>query len=248
MKYFCMDLDNTIIYSYRREIGSEKVLVETMDGKELSYMTVCAYELLKKVAQSKIVVPVTTRSMNQYLRIDFGSDVPIKYALAANGGILLEQGKMNQCWFETTRELVKDADCELEKSVALLAEDPAVYLEIRKVDGLFIYTKSSNSIVTVEKLAAQLDLNKVYVDWNGEKVYVFPQILNKGASLQRFRQYCGEGNSFIAAGDSKFDIPMMLAADVGLCPEGLEFEKRTSIHSFARKHFTEELLQYVLAW
>ena len=57
MTYFCSDLDNTLIYSYRHDIGKEKVLVETKEGKELSYMTKVSYELLKQVSQKKELIP-----------------------------------------------------------------------------------------------------------------------------------------------------------------------------------------------
>ena len=73
MIYFCSDLDNTLIYSYRHDIGNEKVLVETKEGKELSYMTKVSYELLKQVSQKKELIPLTTRSLEQYSRIDFGN-------------------------------------------------------------------------------------------------------------------------------------------------------------------------------
>ena len=33
------DLDNTLIFSYKREIGPDKVCVEVYEGREISFMT-----------------------------------------------------------------------------------------------------------------------------------------------------------------------------------------------------------------
>ena len=36
MILFCSDLDNTLIYSHRREMHADKVLAEYLDGREQS--------------------------------------------------------------------------------------------------------------------------------------------------------------------------------------------------------------------
>ena len=51
MIHFFTDLDNTIIYSYRREIGQDKVLVEEMEGRELSYMTRTSHQKLERLSK-----------------------------------------------------------------------------------------------------------------------------------------------------------------------------------------------------
>lgn len=246
MIYFCSDLDNTLIYSYRHDIGNEKILVETMDGKELSYMTKVSHELLKKVSSEKELVPLTTRSLAQYSRIDFGNQVKVKYAMVANGGILLENNKINEEWFKETREIVGYADAELEKGIEILKKDKNICFEIRKVDGLFVFTKSSNVEETIKQLKETLDTNVVYVDYNGTKVYIFPKKLDKGSSLKRLRNYVGADNYFVSAGDSDFDIPMLLAADTGFCPESLIFSGKENIIKLPNKKFSDEMLQRVL--
>ena len=70
MILFASDLDNTLIYSYKREIG-KKVLVETMGEKELSFMTENTWRLLKELPPHMMFVPVSTRSEEQYKRICF---------------------------------------------------------------------------------------------------------------------------------------------------------------------------------
>ena len=46
MVLFVSDLDNTLIYSYKREIGKKKICVELYEGKEISFMTENSYRLL----------------------------------------------------------------------------------------------------------------------------------------------------------------------------------------------------------
>ena len=49
MKILCTDLDNTLIYSYKHDIGIQKRNVEIYQGREISYITDKTYDLLKKV-------------------------------------------------------------------------------------------------------------------------------------------------------------------------------------------------------
>lgn len=39
MNIFCTDLDNTIIYSYKHNIGNDKINVEIYEDREISYIT-----------------------------------------------------------------------------------------------------------------------------------------------------------------------------------------------------------------
>ena len=71
MKVVHGDLDNTLIYSCRHDIGEEKVCVELYEGREVSFMTKRSLSLLKEVQKKALFVPVTTRTAEQYRRIDF---------------------------------------------------------------------------------------------------------------------------------------------------------------------------------
>lgn len=249
MIYFCSDLDNTLIYSYRYNIGDDKVLVEVKDGKELSYMSKVSHQLLQKVAKVKELVPLTTRSLEQYSRINFGSRVKIKYALTSNGGILLEDNKINEDWFRETKRIVSYAEDEMQKGIQILKKDEKVCFEIRMVDEVSVFTKSSSPQETMERLKETLDTDIVDIRNHGIKVYIFPKAIDKGCALQRFRNYVGEEHSFIAAGDSSFDVSMLMAADTAFCPENLaipEDADKENIIKLPDNGFTEEMLQRVL--
>ena len=46
MDIFASDLDNTLIYSYKHDIGADKVLAERYEGRDVSYMTAYAHRKL----------------------------------------------------------------------------------------------------------------------------------------------------------------------------------------------------------
>lgn len=62
------DLDNTLIYSYKHEIGGPKTCVEIYQGREISFMTETSHRLLGQLCSKPgvLVVPTTTRTLEQY--------------------------------------------------------------------------------------------------------------------------------------------------------------------------------------
>ena len=72
-----------------------------------TYMTKTSWKLLQKVAHKLLFIPTTTRTIEQYQRINLGF-VPL-YALVCNGGILLENGQENMRWYADSRELAAPA-------------------------------------------------------------------------------------------------------------------------------------------
>ncbi|RKW51901.1 MAG: sucrose-6-phosphate hydrolase, partial [Lachnospiraceae bacterium] len=84
MKILCTDLDNTIIYSYKHDIGNEKMNVELYKEREISFISNHTFELLKKVKEEFLVIPTSTRTKEQYDRIDLKIGT-FKYALVCNG-------------------------------------------------------------------------------------------------------------------------------------------------------------------
>ncbi|MDO5520897.1 MAG: HAD family hydrolase [bacterium] len=223
MNILVSDLDNTLIYSYKKEIGTEKIVVEYYQGKELSFMTRTSHQLLNEVKEQVLVVPVSTRSVAQYERITFNEAWTPSVALVSNGGTLLRDGKEDQAWKEETMRLIAPSVNELEKAEGLLRNDENRTLEVRLVDDVFLFTKSSNPEKTVDMLEHNLDLRLVDCYSNHSKVYVLPKALTKGEAVKRLKN-CYNVGQVIAAGDSIFDVSMMKQADRSFCPKELEEE------------------------
>ena len=97
------DLDNTLIYSKKTDI-KKRISVEVYKGEDNSFMSKYSYELLKKLHEKLLIVPVTTRTSIQYERINL-SIVP-KYVLCANGGQLLKDGASDDEWYLKSLEII----------------------------------------------------------------------------------------------------------------------------------------------
>lgn len=218
MVVFNFDLDNTIIYSYRHDIGKDKINVEIYHEREISFVTEVTRELLKKISEKILIIPTTTRTQEQYERINLNIG-NLKYALICNGGILLEDGVRSKSWLEESKRLIKDSRQELIKSQLLLEKDINRYFEVRYIEELFVFTKCHNPESVVDNLKKLLNTETVNVFNNGEKIYVVPKNLDKGTAVRRFKEYIGADKT-IASGDSEFDVSMVCEADIGIVPDG----------------------------
>jgi len=216
MKIFCTDLDNTLIYSYKREIGEEKRGVEVYRGREVSFMTEKAFQLLRRVSEKAMIVPVTTRNVEQYQRIKLG--IGIKYALTCNGGVLLEDGQKDMGWYYDSLKLTERSWEELLKARELLKCEKDRSMEVQFIEELFVFTKSKEPERTIHTLREKLDLSKIDVFQNGVKIYAVPKILTKGNAVRRLREKL-KAEYVIAAGDNEFDISMLEEADTAVIPE-----------------------------
>lgn len=213
-----LDLDNTLIYSYKHDIGIEKRCVEVYQGREISFMTEQTFSALKRAAERFVLVPTTTRTLEQYGRIDLGIG-PVRYALVCNGGLLLKDGSLDKKWYGESKRRIEESEEELRKAQIFLHSEERREFALRFIEDLFLFTKCREPEAVVKELCGMLDVRLVDVFHNGVKVYVVPKALSKGKAVERFRE-AFDAPRVIAAGDSGFDVSMLLAADVGLAPCG----------------------------
>lgn len=247
MILFNTDLDNTMIFSYKHDIGSDKLCAEIYQEREVSFVTRRTAELLQKVNAAVTLVPTTTRTLEQYGRIDLKIGTP-KYALACNGGILLVDGKEDEEWYRGSLALAEDCQGELAKAEELLEHDENRTLDVRNISRLFVFTKSSQPQLTVRKLEETLDTDKMDVFYNGVKVYAVPKKLGKGAAVKRLREKLG-AELVIAAGDSEFDVPLLNAADVAIAPRDFPLFEELAVKPLVPEDdgvFSEFVLEKVL--
>lgn len=219
MIIFNTDLDNTIIYSYKHDIGEPKICAEIYQNREISFITQKTAELLKAANSAVTLVPTTTRTLEQYNRINLGFGIP-KYALVCNGGVLLVNGEEDEQWYNDSFEAVRDCQEQLNFAEKILEADKNRTFEIRNIRKLFIFTKSSEPLDSVEILKNKLDTSKVDVFNNGVKVYVVPKNLSKGTAVKRLKEKLN-AEMTISAGDSEFDISMLNATDISIAPKEL---------------------------
>ncbi len=206
MIIFCTDLDNTLIYSYKKEIGEEKRCVEIYKDREVSFITEKSFQLLTKIPKKAMVVPVTTRTVEQYQRVKLGIGMP-KYALTCNGGVLLKDGERDMGWYYDSLKLAEKSWDELWKAQDILKFDRDRSMEVRFIEELFVFTKSREPKRTVHKLREELDLSKIDVFSNGVKIYAIPKSLTKGNAICRLKESLGI-EYMTAKGYDIFDLIM----------------------------------------
>lgn len=247
MVVFHCDLDNTLIYSYKHPIEEKKKCVEVYQGREISFMTEKSNELLKQICKRILFVPTTTRTIEQYKRINLGIDEP-EYAFVCNGGILLKNGKSDNTWYKESLNLISDCKMELKNAESMLERDKNRCFELRNIEELFLFTKSSFPCKTVELLKQNLNTDLVDVCSNGTKIYVIPKKLTKGNAVRRFKEKMNS-ELVISAGDSEFDLSMLEEADLGIAPHQLGRlsildEKIITLSQL--QIFSDELLSYII--
>ncbi len=246
MTVFHADLDNTLIYSYKRGMDVPGKWVEQYQGRDISFMTEMSWRLLKQVRSRVLFVPTTTRTVEQYQRITFGTSPP-EYALVCNGGVLLINGERDEDWYQESRALTADCREELYLAEQILKRDEQVTFEVRNIEELFVFTKSAGPKETMAELKTRLDERLVEISSHGEKIYILPRKLSKGEGVKRFRDRV-HSPLVIAAGDSRFDISMLEEADIALAENSLRTEhiRHDSIfYPEKGRWFSEFVLEYV---
>lgn len=215
---FASDLDNTLLFSYKHAQPGD-LCVEYLEGAAQGYLTGETPELLARIMEKALFVPVTSRSMEQYLRISFPQTCRPRYAVTTNGAFLLVDGKPDPQWTRVSEEMVAPWRPHLEETLRALEVWPAPK-RCRIVDGMFTFAacdtpEDAQALGEALKGAFPLDAGVT-----GRKVYFFPPPINKGAALDRLRHWFG-AERVLCAGDSPIDAPMLGRADLAIAPQGI---------------------------
>lgn len=219
------DLDRTIIYS-RAAAGisagqpEQLVAVEQLDGRPFSFMTAAAAGLLVELSQRHLVVPVTTRTHEQFARVRLPGP-PSRYAVAANGGVLLVDGRPDDSWARMVRTAVR-AVAPLDSAVAALSAScaPGWAAAPRVAAELFCYTVVDRALMPAE-VVDRLREWAAPAGWipslQGRKLYLLPGPLSKSEAVAEIARRAGTEIT-LAAGDSLLDIDLLAAADAAVRP------------------------------
>lgn len=210
MSILFTDMDNTLIYSRRKDIGKQVIAIEQLDGQEFSYMTRFTYEFLLS-ADWLDVIPVTTRTDRQFKRIEYPDGFGFQYALVCNGGKLLINGVEDEDWSAETHAIVEDSlDSLLNATEQLiqLCKQEAVHMP----EEYMSYVKCSNPCEIYNMLSERVDTSKVNIQRVGSKIYLFSNGVSKGNAVERFMNG-REGETILAAGDGLLDVSMLNKAD-----------------------------------
>ena len=218
---FASDLDNTLLFSWKHAVEGD-LCVEFLNGAPQGYLTGEAPSYLERIMRHALFVPVTSRSVEQYLRIQFPHRCRPRYAVAANGALLLIDGKIDPAWREEFTQAVAPWQDALQAALAALSALPQGK-RCRIVDGMFAFAACDNPQDALALSGALEDVTPLQVSVTGRKVYLFPPPVNKGAAVQKLRRRL-QADRVICAGDSVIDIPMLQQADVAILPDAALLE------------------------
>lgn len=232
-----------MIYSHHRRIDKPKIVVEHLNGREQSFMTQFTYDFLCS-AYWLTIVPVSTRTEHQYRRIECVERLRFKYAIVCNGGKLLIDGKEDKEWSLQTDVLADESYDSLEHATELLAQLLPAEV-IHRPEKYMSYAKCDDPESVYEKLRDIIDLNKVNVQRDGRKVYIFVNGISKGKAIERFKQKTGFEN-IIVAGDNFMDVSMLNKADYAFVHKDIynKVECRNK-HVIGEDLMSDEICEYL---
>ncbi|MER6524660.1 HAD family hydrolase [Streptomyces sp. NPDC001508] len=222
------DLDRTLIYSAAAlaltmpDARAPRLLcVEVYESRPLSYLTETAAQLLAELGDAAVFVPTTTRTCEQYQRINLPGPAPA-YAVCANGGHLLVDGVSDPDWHARVRGRLAAESASLDEVGQHLADtaDPAWVRKHRIADDLFAYLVVERELLPedwVKELAVWAENRGWTVSLQGRKIYAVPKPLTKSAAVREIARRTG-AELTLAAGDSLLDADLLLVADRGWQP------------------------------
>ncbi len=232
---FASDLDQTLIYSENFlkkhyaadwEVHRDKfmALIEYYQGKPLSYIRKEIIMALVSMNENDSFIPVTTRTEEQYKRIEFVKlGITPKYAITTNGAKILYNGEVDEDWSQRVGEILdslKYTPLDIsELASKILPEE--VIKKNRIAEDVFCYLVVDRDKFTEEhraKLNQIFDASNWDLSLQGTKLYFMPRAISKGAALLYVAAKLGKDIQ-VAAGDSLLDISFLKKAKHGIIPQ-----------------------------
>ncbi|MEC0172443.1 HAD family hydrolase [Paenibacillus graminis] len=224
---YASDLDRTLIYSPSAigvpEDSQGLVPAEIVDGKTVSYISQHALELLKDLAAKIIFMPVTTRTVAQYRRINLFQDTVIPdYAITSNGGNILVNGVVDQEWRAAVARLVERGSASAEEAGRLVRSVVRTewIISERYCDELFytfVVHRDLLPLDEITRLSEHLNSWGWKVSLQGRKLYVVPEAVDKSDAILHVRRTVNSG-PMVASGDSLLDKSLLASADYAIAP------------------------------
>ncbi|MEK4325005.1 HAD family hydrolase [Paenibacillus sp. FSL R7-0297] len=224
---YASDLDRTLIYSLNAigVPGDAPGLVpaEVIDGRTVSYISQQALDMLKELAAKIVFMPVTTRTIAQYRRINLFQETVIPdYAVTSNGGNILVNGVVDLEWRAAVGRLVERGSVPAEEAgriVRSVVRAEWITSE-RYCDELFytfVVHRDSLPLDEITRMAERLDGLGWKVSLQGRKLYIVPEAVNKSDAILHVRRTV-RSEPMVASGDSLLDKSLLAAADYAIAP------------------------------
>ena len=204
MTLFATALDNTLIFSKGFVKNEDVIAVEYKDNQELSYITKQALEILKKLNEEITIVPISSRSLEEFKQLTFYS--MFEHTILSNGLVILYKGLVEDGnWQYIIQKEFEKMD--LSDVESLLYNCSSLFKSDFELRDYYYYAevKEHQEIMVLKLLKPFL-----HKDWNcfvqDNKLYVVPKIVTKENALKFLsKKYDLDLLHSWGVGDSKAD-------------------------------------------
>lgn len=225
---YASDLDQTLIYSTRAvglALDSPLIMAaETIKGEVRSYISIEAFSMLTTLAKEIEFIPVTTRTVEQYKRIElFQEVIQPKYAITSNGGNILYDGVPDLEWN-------KAVHADIEGKSASANQVKALFDQIRNDEWVLSESWCDDLFFSILLIRDNMPLDEVQqfsnevrkmgweVSVQGRKLYLVPISVSKSNALSHLQQRIG-ADIIMASGDSLLDRCLLDFATHSIAPK-----------------------------
>ena len=215
---FLCDLDDTLLYSFRHKKEGD-ICVEKIDGKAHGYMPPDVYNALGALSRKVEFIPLTTRSQEQFERIEWPQGTEINYALLSNGARLLVNGRADEEWEKIYDGIYSPYNAEI--SALLKSLKSLTQYGVKSVDNRYIQVNCKTAEGAQKLICTFGKDGKLTRAASGKKAYFYPPNADKGGAAARIKAKL-KHKVTIAAGDSETDVNMLLEADYAVAHERLK--------------------------
>lgn len=224
---YASDLDQTLIFSKnylsRYPVQDNLICVERRDDEELTYMCKAVRDALALIASNSnvIFVPVTTRDMLHFKRVNLCKFTQPEYAIISNGSIILHNGVVMSEWTKRVASQLNAYEFDsVEKYCLNLFKTRCTPINL--VDSALLMFKVEDADEFDRALGTIKDAFK---QWQfirqGHKCYAIPDCITKGAALHWLASKLKIGH-VVATGDGPLDASMLDIADTAIVPDTSE--------------------------
>ncbi|HWO76310.1 MAG TPA: HAD family hydrolase [Bacillus sp. (in: firmicutes)] len=239
---FATDLDRTLIFSMRAlaEFNqSEKELIEVeRTESHRSFISQLSYELLQKLTAKIEIIPVTTRTMEQYNRLSlpFFKKQQGHY-ITSNGAVIVTSGIRDTEWDHILYEKMNQLAHPFSNINELLLKfEKRQVLEVKRFQELYFCLKihQPGDPQACAPLLSEIENMGWDIFKHRNKTYIMPPFLQKGIAIQYLQKKVGKPVTW-AAGDSKLDYSLLCASRQSFVPKHGELALNITESSACKK-------------
>lgn len=229
------DLDGTVIH---RPDGREALVVDRIGDRDVAVWTARAARLMAELRRRAVVLPATTRTLDQLRRARLGD--AWEHAVVANGADLVMRGELDLAWRRFVLRVVQDSSPSLAAVEEIVRRETRGVADarVRSVQGVMVVSvlddagPADRTGMRPADLAGAIERAVGGADWivsaGRRKVHVVARAASKLTAAREVARRLGV-TGFVAAGDSLLDLELLEVAGRAVCTAEGEIARRGAV-------------------